>query len=161
VTDIAIKNAVERHDSLAKQINELNQQLEDARRELAKVAQFISLWKEFSGEAVEAPSIAPIRNRIRIIRKVGEAVEKPVNPSKERIGEVLEAFLKKLQRPASRRELQAHLREVGIHLQGTDPDMVLSTMLWRMQGKFKRHPPHGYWLTDVPLPVSTGLTDIL
>lgn len=162
MNDPAIKNALERHDALAKRINELNQQLEEVRREMARVEQFIALWKEFSGEKVDGPEIAPIRNKIRTIRIPQSGGDKPVNPPKERIGDVLEAFLKSRQRPATRKELQAHLREVGIQLQGTDPDMVLSTMLWRMKQRFTRVPPHGYWLTDIPLNRQQGsLPDIL
>lgn len=162
MTDPAIKNALDQHDALAKSINSLNQQLEDARRDLAKVEQFIALWKEFSGEEVDTSEIAPLRNRTRTrhVRLVGG--EKPVNPPKERIGDVIEAFLKSRQKPASRKELQEHLKEVGIHLQGTDPDMVLSTMLWRMPERFTRIPPHGYWLKNVPLSLPQGsLPDIL
>ena len=162
MTDPAINNALERHDALAKKINALNQQIEEARREMAKVEQFIALWKEFSGVKVDDPEIAPIRNRIRTIRIRKSGGEKPVNPPKERIGDVLETFLKARQRPATRKELQAHLKEVGIQLQGTDPDMVLSTMLWRMPKRFTRKPPFGYWLTDVPLvPPSGQLPNIL
>lgn len=155
MSDIAIKNAVERRDALAKEINELNQALEDARRDLVEVDQFIALWGRFSGE--NPPAYAKIANApASVIRKRPPAA-KPMNPPKEQIGDIVEKFLRWRGLPATRKMIAQHLRDENIVLQGADPDMVLSTMLWRMKDRFRRLPPHGYWLTEEPDPPGLDL----
>ena len=57
-----------------------------------------------------------------------------------------------------REELFPALIEKGFVIEGNDPHMVLSTMLWRMKDKAKivRLRGGGYWLADRPLPEPGG-----
>jgi hypothetical protein len=54
--------------------------------------------------------------------------------------------------PMARRELFDELAGRGIVIQGKDPEMVLSTMLWRSKEKIVRLPGHGYWPADRSYP---------
>src|SRR6266545_90909 len=136
MSDPAIKNAIEQRDVLAKEINELSQRVDDLRRKLSKIDDFISTWEEFAGNKAQPDAqTGKILNTSRTTR---EKRVRPVNPPKERVGDYVEAFLKEIGRPASRREVSDELKKRGIILQGTDPDMVLSTMLWRMKHRFQR-----------------------
>ena len=49
-----------------------------------------------------------------------------------------------------RKALLKAVTERGIILSGKDPEMVLSTMMWRMQDEFVRLPRWGYWLKNRP-----------
>lgn len=151
MSDAAIKNAAERRDALAQKINHLNQELEDARRDLAEVDQFIGLWERFSGEKPPVAAIGTPKPAL-VIRYRPTPKPKPANPPKEQIGDVVEKFLRDRGLPATRKMIAKHLKDENIIIHGTNPDMVLSTMLWRMQERFRRLPPHGYWLTNEPDP---------
>jgi hypothetical protein len=53
------------------------------------------------------------------------------NPKKEEVAAMVAAYLTAADAPISRAELFERLRQDGIVIQGKDPEMVLSTMLWR------------------------------
>lgn len=53
-------------------------------------------------------------------------------------------------RPVPRKELFEDLASRGIHIHGKDPEMVLSTMMWRMPQDFIRLAGYGYWLRELP-----------
>lgn len=164
MTDAAIANAHNRRGSLAAQINALQQQLEALRRELAVVDEFISRWHTFA-QLDEGDSLIPSE------QAVDKPVEKekrirPTNPSREAVGDVVEALLREWQRPASRARLFEELPNHGIDIQGTNPEMVFSTMLWRLQNRFERIPKRGYWLKGEPIPgdptpLATDLDELL
>ncbi|CAN5285842.1 hypothetical protein BH09PSE1_BH09PSE1_11650 [soil metagenome] len=65
----------------------------------------------------------------------------------------------------TRKRLFEELAHHDIVIQGANPEMVFSTMLWRMQDRFERIPKRGYWLTGVPVPnepsASSKLPDVL
>jgi hypothetical protein len=47
------------------------------------------------------------------------------------------------------------LTERGLIIEGADPEMVLSTMLWRSKDRIVRLPKFGYWVAERPY-VSAG-----
>ena len=53
------------------------------------------------------------------------------NPKKEVIAQEVHAYLKTHGKPLSRRELFDKLADNGFIIHGANPEMVLSTMLWR------------------------------
>jgi hypothetical protein len=55
-------------------------------------------------------------------------------------------------RPLPRQHIFQSLIGEGINLQGKDPEMVLSTMLWRLKERFVRIPRQGYWLKEKDYP---------
>lgn len=162
MSDAAIQNAQTRRGALAAQINSLQQQLEAARRELAVVDEFIARWHSFAvldGSEPIIPAAIPVDKS-----KPGK--RRPVNPSREAVGDVVEALLRERGAPSSRASLFAALPERGIVIEGSDPAMVFSTMLWRMKDRFERIPKLGYWIKGEPVPGSPNamardLTDLL
>lgn len=142
--DAAYSNATARRDTLAAQINKLQQELDEARSALARVDAFLRDWAEFAGEPAPTP---PVKSgdtptgKLRILPK-----PRPKNPSKEEVIESVLEILHERGRPMSRSDLFTALQERGVVLEGSDPQMVLSTMLWRMRGKVVRLPKNiGYW----------------
>jgi hypothetical protein len=74
------------------------------------------------------------------------------NPKKELVVRVARTIIKKKGRPLQRGPLFEALREHGLIINGADPEMVLSTMLWRKRDEIIRLPDHGYWLAEEPYP---------
>lgn len=164
MADAALDNAMNRRGSLAGQINSQQQRLEELRRELQLVDEFIARWHTFAGLDEDEPLIpvnSPVDKSLEKEKRV-----RPSNPPRELVGDAVEALLREWGRPATRARLFEHLPERGIAIEGTDPTMVFSTMLWRMKDRFERIPKVGYWLKGEPVPGSPNamardLTDLL
>lgn len=58
------------------------------------------------------------------------------NPKKEVVAQEVHAYLKAHGKPLSRKELFEKLSDNGFIIRGADPEMVLSTMLWRTADEF-------------------------
>lgn len=58
------------------------------------------------------------------------------NPKKEAIAQEVHAYLRAAGGPLSRSELFSRLADNGFIIHGTNPEMVLSTMLWRTADQF-------------------------
>ena len=150
MSDAALENAHTRRGALAAQINVLQQQLETVRRELQLVDEFIARWHTFASLEDNEP-LTRADSSADNSRPEGRR-RRPVNPSRDLVGDVVESLLRDWGRPASRARLFAELPEHDIHIQGTNPEMVFSTMLWRLKDRFVRVPGKGYWLADEPIP---------
>jgi YesN/AraC family two-component response regulator len=147
MSDPAFENATKRRDSLASEINDLQQTIDSKKRELSKVDTFINEWKLYaSGPIPDDLAVSKAASSLRA------NIQFPQNPPKEKVGEVVRALIKARQHPISRNMLFKALQVEGIHLQGKDPVMVLSTMLWRMSDQFARLNGYGYWNADEDYP---------
>lgn len=147
--DMAYRNASAKRDALAAEINQLQQRLEACRRELSRVDTFLRDWSEFAGTHLDAQFVEAVDT---VEKSVQVRRTRPRNPRKEDVVAKAVQIIESNGQPMSRAELSAALAGHGIVLQGTDPDMVLSTMLWRMQDKIVRLPNHGYWPTNKAYP---------
>lgn len=154
MTDAALDNAHTRRGALAAEINVLQQRLERARRELQLVDEFIARWHTFAsldeGEALIRPD-SPVDKSDTEARK-----GRPTNPSRAVVGDVVESLLRTWGSPASRATLFHALPANGIEIHGTNPEMVFSTMLWRLKDRFVRIPGKGYWFAGEPVPGQSG-----
>ncbi|MBK5948742.1 hypothetical protein CCR93_04665 [Rhodobium orientis] len=144
MTDAAYANAIAKRDLIAKQINDMEQELEGLRRDLRK----LDGWLEFRDE-LAADDSAIQSNKI-VEAPDSEKPKRPKNPPKEDVAESAREIIKERGAPMGRSELYNALCERGIHLHGKDPEMVLSTMLWRMKDRVVRLKSGGYWLADEP-----------
>jgi hypothetical protein len=167
MTDPALANAEKRRDELAAEINKAAQHLDALRKRLAGVESFIKDWHRFAegwqdswpatdqdlqkdtgypqdGIIPSAPSWgqpqAPA-NPIPVARK---------NPDKAEVGREAKTIIYGKAKPVPRTELFKELAARGIVIHGKDPEMVLSTMMWRMKEDFVRLPGHGYWIKMLP-----------
>lgn len=136
VSDSAIENAKARRIKLLFEINDFQSKVLDLRKELARVDQFIADWNAFAG--IETEPESPVQ---------GGAIK---NPPRDEVGDRVEWLLDRNGAPMMRADLFRALAEKGIVINGKDPEMVLSTMMWRMQDKFVRIPSWGYWFRDRP-----------
>lgn len=75
---------------------------------------------------------------------------RPKNSSKEEVAKSARDIIRERGEPIMRDELFDLLTSRGLTIQGKDPRMVLSTMLWRMRDQVVRVKNGGYWLADIP-----------
>lgn len=139
--DLALKNALGRKGELTAEIDELQKKLAELKRDLARTDQFISDWNVFAGlaKAESAPAATS---------------SKAQNPERALVGDRAATALQVAGHPLSRSELFDALSKMGLSITGKDPQMVLSTMMWRMQDRFVRIPGFGYWFRDQPCQVA-------
>jgi hypothetical protein len=156
MSDDAITNANAQKDELAKQINRLTAELEDSRRALKRVEQFISDWHIFAGVQPEDNTTSATEEKtVGKVTPLARARELN-NPKKDDVVARVRIFIGEKGEPVSRNEAFADLEANSFEIRGTDPKMVLSTMLWRSKDQVVRLKlPNGrnaYWLTEQPYP---------
>jgi hypothetical protein len=165
MTDRALANAQKRRDEIAARINQLVQELEVSRKELSSVEGFIAEWHRFADSAGAVASNTGVNSSYpQSVQAVGEfelhldsngaPTPTPKNPGRIVVGIAAQQIIQALGRPVPRTELFSELAKQGVHIHGKDPEMVLSTMLWRMPHDFIRLPHHGYWIRKEPFPAA-------
>lgn len=168
MTDRALRNAQKRRDDIAADINKTNQHLEGLRKSLAEVEKFIDEWHAYAGTGQDSDGASELNSGVDTsYPQYGSIHERvlgtdsppsplppppPKNPDKAQVGAMAKILMIEQGRPLPRSELFARLQHVGMHIHGKDPEMVLSTMMWRMKDDFVRLPRHGYWLKTLPYP---------
>jgi hypothetical protein len=70
------------------------------------------------------------------------------NSKKEEVADAAYEIIRERGEPVSRSDLYKELIARGLRIEGSDPEMVLSTMLWRMKDRVVRLKSGGYWLAD-------------
>ncbi|MCW3838454.1 hypothetical protein ACFQ1E_20050 [Sphingomonas canadensis] len=148
--DKALETAQARLSNTVAEIGALNEQISalEAKRsalckDLDRLNSFIATWYEMAG--VQQPGIvehvdngpAPSGKR-----------QRPKNPDRRDVASAAVGYIRERGEPMSRREIFERLAADGITIQGKDPEMVLSTMLWREKGIIRRLPGGGYWPRD-------------
>lgn len=151
MSDAAIQNAMKRFNEIGNEIGSLGRRISELKAEQERIGKFIEAWHEFSGipHQVDNKDTAAQRDAISVIRKEASKRAKG-NPKKEMVAEAVREIIGERREPISRSDLYKALNERGIILQGADPEMVLSTMLWRTRNRVTRLPGGGYWLTEEP-----------
>lgn len=159
MSDLALDNASIRRDEVmvrlakAKQaVAQAQSQVQSARDDLDKIDQFIALWHEFAGVEVEAAdgpeeALEPVAHSTTEPRR---GKRPRGNPKKELVAQVSREIIDANGAPMLRAPLFAAVRERGLEIKGADPEMVFSTMLWRMPETIIRLPEVGYWLVERP-----------
>lgn len=145
MSDTAIKNATEQKERLEREISALERDLAKKKDALAQTKSFIHAWhafveKDFQTQFLNLDDV-PVTPQTR---------KRPQNPKKEFVAARAAEIIAATGRPMSRAELFKALEQQDIVLTGTNPEMVLSTMLWRCPDVIVRLPPHGYWCADKP-----------
>lgn len=154
MSERSVDDVIYRRGQLMAQVREKMQELEVLNREIDKANALIDAWRAFFGDQVDTTKSPEFPQAVKS-RNAESAPStatpvKPKNPPKERVAEVALELIREVGRPVSRREIFSRLGSSGIQLQGADPQMVLSTMLWRMKDRIVRLPGFGYWLPDQP-----------
>ena len=148
IQDAALTNALEKARGLEASIIKIEQDLKSAKQELSKTKDFISAWYGFAGV-----SVGEAANGFTLEQGVESSItteSRGSNPKKETVVAVVMAIILETGHPVSRNFLFDRLKDAGIRINGKDPKMILSTMLWRSKDLVIRLDHHGYWLTSHP-----------
>lgn len=157
MADEALANARNRRDRIAKERNELLARADDLARQLARVDQFISDYAAFASDAIPdelpANSLYQFYSQNEVQRaKDATPPRRRRNSKKEDVANAARALVIERNAPIPRPDLYGALVELGFVIEGTDPETVLSTMLWRtkdMPGLVHLR-GIGYWPKEIP-----------
>ena len=146
--EAAQKRVMELTENIAKEKNiiaDSQAKIASHDKELAELQGWLSMWHKLTG--TENPKAAE-----RIVPNPPPRIRRPKNPDREVVVEASLQIIRERIEPLSRKELFDALAARGLDIQGKDPEMVLSTMLWRSQDKIVRLPNHGYWPKETDYP---------
>jgi len=165
MADQALEKAMAMREELAAKINAAQQQIDGWRRELSEAEAFINQWHRFAGTkspllpkppALDLGSLQSGSAQMGGTVTVHPAPKKKAttNSKKEDVSAEVRRIIEEQNRVMPRKELLPELRNRGYVIEGGDPDMVLSTMLWRAgeAAGVVRIGRGGYWRTDLPSP---------
>lgn len=151
-TDV-LSNARAMRDLLAKQKNDALQAADELSRKLARVDQFIADYESIAENVIpsaEQISVSISATAIATAKEALTAIRKRRNSRKEDVADAARRLI--LQRGAAipRPELYQLLVKEGMVIEGSDPETVLSTMLWRTKDQpgVVHIRNHGYWPTE-------------
>ena len=147
MSDNALKNTKAKKKQLLDRKAELRREREKVDAELQEVEKFLALYEAFSASEQE-----PLPNfRAESPREKAKDVRSRTNSSKEEVAEAARVVIASRARPVMRADLYQELVNMGLKIDGKDPEMVLSTMLWRQKDKVVRLKGRGgYWLPERP-----------
>ncbi|RVD56024.1 hypothetical protein EN828_23095 [Mesorhizobium sp. M2D.F.Ca.ET.185.01.1.1] len=149
MSDVALENAKALKIKALSEISRLEAELRGWHDRILMADQFIDQWNAFaSGEPViPVESVSAEQNKPAPSSVKRKAIR---NSKKEDVAEAARAVIRERGEPVSRSELFKALIDRGLTIEGSDPEMVLSTMLWRMRDRVVRFKTGGYWLCEVP-----------
>lgn len=155
MADKALKHAEDERDDLANKIAEFERLLPVYRERKAKAERFIADWYEYAG--LEVPEKSDATDAKVLIARDDNSLAprkrtRPKNPAKEHVAAVVCEIIRERGSPQMRADLFDALAKRGVAIQGKDPQMVLSTMLWRMGDVIVRLQGGGYWPAEDALP---------
>jgi hypothetical protein len=153
LTDRALENAKRHRDGLVKQRDDLLKQIEKVKANITATDQFISDWYAFAGGVDSAGDTNENKTDTKPIESPSaQQTARAKNPNRTDVGRVSWELISKAGQPIPRQELFEKLASAGLQIFGKDAEMVLSTMMWRMQEHFVRLPKYGYWIRSRPYP---------
>lgn len=149
--DAAVQAAHERRAKIERDMVELRNSIRDANARLsnlqeqaAEIETFINMWHRLTNTPYTPQAAERSEIGLPVVKR-----KRPKNPDREVVVEKAVEVIREHGVPLSRRELFDVLTGMGVIIRGKDPEMVLSTMLWRSKDKIVRLPNHGYWPADV------------
>lgn len=151
VSDIAFENAERQKNLLLERLAEIEKEIVRIREELEKTEKFLAEWEMYA--AVQwHPKPDESGSRVVFVSHSHSSETKHKNPPREEVGNVVESMLDEFHQPLTRVRILSELDQRNMPINGVDPAMVLSTMMWRMKNRFRRIPGKGYWYADRPYP---------
>ncbi|WP_099557076.1 hypothetical protein [Hartmannibacter diazotrophicus] len=145
MSDKAFENAKMKKEQLLARKKVILQEMSEIDDTINRIDRFMKDWQSFAEDSVPDQ---PISDGGSLMQRT----PRTRNPSKEDVAEAAYEIIQERGEPIPRDELFDLLSERGITIQGKDPQMVLSTMLWRMKDVIIRIPNYGYWLRNEPHP---------
>jgi hypothetical protein len=160
MNDPAIRNAILERARLLAKIADSEARTRRLKAQLSEINTFITQWEKFSGVPAPIPDGNELLSRAADSSQngtdsYGANPPRMQNSKKEEVAAAARRILEAAPAPISRADLYQQLRSEGLRINGSNPEMVLSTMLWRAGRveKITRLKSGGYWLEtrDVPL----------
>lgn len=150
MTDKALENAKALKIKANEEVHRLERELRFWRDRVSMADHFIDQWNAFaSGEPVDSGETNPSEwNKEEPSASLGRKAIR--NSKKEDVAAAAREIILERGSPIMRDELYDLLTDQGFVIEGKDPRMVLSTMLWRMREQITRVEGGGYWPSDVP-----------
>jgi hypothetical protein len=153
MSDKALENAEMQRAQLLEQRAALREQLVLVEGKLASAERFIYDWHQYAGTAESAFANTPATPR-RMVAEYEPGTwipKKRRNTKKEIVAAEARQIIEERKVVMSRTDLFNELVARGCIIEGSEPEMVLSTMLWRT--KDTHHVIHlrnvGYWLAEL------------
>lgn len=146
MTDAALTNAETERNQILERKKKLLAELVEIDDRIGQITRFIDWWHDFAG--IERPKPVDNSNDSEENKTVSahtDRTPRAKNSSKENVAAVALEIIQERGEPVSRSDLYAELTKRGMVIQGKDPEMVLSTMLWRMRHRVARLKSGGYW----------------
>jgi hypothetical protein len=157
MTDDALRNAENQRDQLLIEIDRMKSEVDVLVQRLAVANAFIKQWHDFAGdkpvEVVNNPGTVSRPDLVvgAAANSLAESTPRKKNSRKEEVAAAARKVIEEAGMPVMRAELFKILTSLGFVIDGTEPEMVLSTMLWRAgeaAGVTRLKNGGGYWLTE-------------
>jgi hypothetical protein len=136
MSDHAIKNAVSEKREIQLRIEKYERAIKRAKLQLIEIDKFISQWEKFSGQsAANISAVVSLKDKEHSARNLANPHElaKIINPAKEDVAKAALDIIQAAGQSVTRSDLFSKLKLQGIEIKGHNPEMILSTMLWRMR----------------------------
>lgn len=134
--DDAILNALSKRADLEARISKAEEVVRRSKVQIAEITRFIKQWEKFSGRSADDMQTAKILQTGPDLISGDASGDSSKNPKKEQVASEVIHILEKSGKPLSRTDLFKQLQERGVTINGANPEMVLSTMLWRTRDAF-------------------------
>lgn len=135
-----LKKAELRHRRaiLASRLESLRAGLEEVTANLREIDELLVILEDTTAGLNRINLSAPVSGGVNIGAQLSSEPRRRTtgNPKKEVVAQEVHAYLKAHGKPLSRRELFQKLSDNGFIIRGANPEMVLSTMLWRTADQF-------------------------
>lgn len=151
MSDRALANAEAKRNQLVERKRALLIELTDIDEQVGQIDRFIKAWHAFAEDEPQK-AVENLSDSGANKTATSEPVNKKVtgNSRKEDVAAAAREVILERGAPIMRDELFDLLMERGLVIQGKNPQMVLSTMLWRMREQIARVKGGGYWPADIP-----------
>ncbi len=142
MSDHAYSLALQEKERLETLLKDFQKKIEEIGADLSSINHYIDVHNKLVGKE-------PVSKNILYNKKSHFS-----NMPKEYIAEQCIKIILSNKKPMNRSELYESLNKSGVIINGSEPEKVLSTMLWRMKDKVVRLPGFGYWPADLDFPAA-------
>lgn len=144
MSDSARTNAEQARDRITTRLAEIDNEAKTLREQLKGVNAFLEAFDTFQGLKPNDP-IPSTPVAARPASGMSPARKRPGNPPRDQVADAALKAINEAGRPMQRTELFKAVAAQGLIIEGQDPEVVFSTMLWREQDRVVRLKKLGYW----------------
>lgn len=150
MADQTVEQARLHKEEIIKRIDRLNREIEITRAAVARAEADLAYMNGYIAATEKISQRSPKKKRPEP-RTDGDSLSRRVmNPPRERVVDEALSLIREAGEPLSRQVIFDKLQARGVVIEGKNPLMILSTMLWRTPKRIVRLRGHGYWPADIP-----------